>query len=67
MAVPGAPQMFKVLKRVFDETFIKTAEIGGGKSKRIFPGEMMEIPIDELPVESVVVRDKQHPSVTIGL
>jgi hypothetical protein len=58
MRVLRFPQMFEILEKIFHHSFVKRAKIRGRKSERIRTEKMNEIPVDELPVEPVVVRNK---------
>ena len=59
MGVLSLPKVFEVLEGIGHQSLIETAEISRRKPKRIRSGKVVEIPIHELPVESVVVGYKQ--------
>src|SRR5262245_19176400 len=58
VSVACLPEVLEVLEGIANEPFVERAEIGGRKAKRIRAGEVVEVPIDELPVEAVVVGDE---------
>src|SRR5215831_21171759 len=51
--------MFEVLEGILDQAFVERAEIGAGVAERIATGEPPEVPVDELPIETVVVAHEQ--------
>ena len=68
-------QRLEVLEHVAFDSLVERAEIGGGVPERISSPdiflygallqrdarrEVMKIPIDELPVETVVIRDEHR-------
>ncbi len=52
--------MLKVLKHVFNHTFIQRTQISRTESKGIFIKKMNKIPIDKLPIKSIVVTEKHR-------
>src|SRR5437763_14311236 len=56
------PQVLEVLERVLDHSFVERPEIRARMSKRIAPQEVPEIPVDELPIEAVVVAHEERPA-----
>jgi len=61
----GFPQMFEVNESVSLQTFVQRSQVGGTKSKWVATDKVMEIPVYELPVETVVVRDKHETTLAI--
>ena len=52
------PEMLEVFERIPDQSFVKGAEIHRGKTERVAAHEMVKVPVDELPIEAVVVGYK---------
>ena len=55
----GVLRLAKVLeagKRVFDHSFVERAEIRGTVPEGILAEEVVKVPVDELPVETVIDR-----------
>ena len=51
-------EVLEVLCGVANNALVERAEVGGRKAKGVRAGEVMEIPVNELPIESVVVGDE---------
>ena len=62
LRMSGLSQMLEVGNRVLHKTLIKRAEIARTVPKWIPAKEVVEIPIDELPIEPVVVGDEEATS-----
>ena len=60
-------QVFKVFKSVFYNAFIQATQILRTKAKWIRTHEMMKIPADKHPIETIVVTHKNRPVLTIVL
>src|SRR4051794_18117644 len=60
MRMPRPAQMLERGERVSDESLVERAEILRAESERIASDEMMEVPVDELPVEAVVVGNEDR-------
>ena len=57
--------MLEVDKRVLLHAFVERAKVRGTETEGVAPGKVMEVPIDELPIESVVVGDKHHAALAV--
>ena len=62
VGVLGSAKMLEVDEGVFLHTLIERTEICGTEAEGVGSHEMMEVPIDELPVETVIVGN-EHKTV----
>ena len=62
MCVFGFPEMLEVCEGVLDDALLERSQVHGAVSEGVFREEVMEIPVDELPVEPVVVGDEHRPT-----
>ena len=60
VSMRSPPQVLEVLERILDHTFVERAEIRAGMPKRISAQVAPKIPVDELPIEAVVVADEER-------
>jgi len=63
----GNAQMLEVLEHIPHRALVEGSEVDRGKAKWIFAQEMVKVPIDELPVERDVVRDKNRATLGVLL
>ena len=66
VGVLGLPQMLEVDEHVPNHALVERAEVGGTVAERVFAEEVVEVPVDELPVEAVVVGN-EHGLTTADL
>src|SRR4029077_19887618 len=59
MRVGSFSQVFEVLEGVLHQPLVEGAEIRAGVAERIAIREVPEIPVDELPIEPVVITDEE--------
>ena len=62
----GLAQVFEVGEGVFHEPFVERAEVGGTVTEGILTDEVVEVPVDELPVEAVVVGNEVGTPFAVG-
>ena len=55
VGVPGLSEVLEILEEILHCSLVKRSQVRGGKAKRISAKEVMEIPIDELPIKTVIV------------
>src|SRR5579872_5025675 len=60
-------KMLEGHKCVFLHALVQRPEICRTEAKWIAAGEVVEVPVDELPIKSIVVRDEHHASLAVGL
>src|SRR5262245_30306157 len=65
--VPGFAEVLEVDESVLLQALVQRAEIGGAKAEWIGAEEMVKVPVDELPVEAVVVGDEEAAAFAVGL
>ena len=53
-------QVFEVYKGILLKTFVERTKIGRAKAEGVLTREMVEVPVDKLPVESIIVRYEYH-------
>ena len=51
-------EVFEVRECVLLHSFVERAEVGRTMAERVLAEEMVEVPVDELPIETVVVGDE---------
>jgi hypothetical protein len=59
MCVCGPAQVLKILEHVLDHSRVQQAEVRARMAKRVSTREVPEIPVDELPIETIVVTHEQ--------
>lgn len=59
-------EMFEIHEGVLLHPFVERSEICRAEAEWIFTDEVMKVPVDKLPIESVVVRDKHRTTLTVG-
>ncbi len=67
MGVGGFAEAFPIggFGCIFDETGVEVADAPGGKSKWVFAGELVEVVVDELPVERGVIGEEDGAAVAV--
>src|SRR5207248_4893281 len=53
-------EVFEILREIPNHSFVKRTKISGRIAERILGQKMVEIPIDELPVVTIVVGDEHR-------
>ena len=59
MGVRGFAQVLEILEHVLDQSLVERAQVRARMAERVPAGEMPQVPVDELPVEPVVVPGNQ--------
>lgn len=62
MGVPGFSEVFEVRRGVLDDALVERSEVHGAVAEGVSFEEVMEVPVDELPIETVVVGDEDRMS-----
>jgi hypothetical protein len=52
------PQMLEAGKHILDYPFVERTQVGRAMAERVLAQEMVEVPVDELPIEAVVVGNE---------
>ncbi len=47
--------MFEILEHIFDHALVEGAKVSRTESKWIFADKVDEVPIDKLPIKSIIV------------
>jgi hypothetical protein len=55
----GPAQVLKILEHVLNHSLVQRAEVRARMAKRVSTREVPEIPVDELPIETIVVTHEQ--------
>ena len=53
--VLGLAQVLETLMHVLDDPLVEGPQVGGAEAEWILASKMVEVPVDELPIEAVVV------------
>ncbi len=61
-----AAQVLEVGEGVLYESFVERSKIRRTVAKWILACKMVEIPIDELPIEAIVIRNEEGPSSAVN-
>src|SRR5215831_3351247 len=67
MCVRGLPKVLEILEGVFDHSLVQRAEIRARMAEWVPTCEVPEVPINELPIEAVVVAHEHHATFRISL
>src|SRR5262245_59780543 len=62
VGVRSLAQVLEGFERVLDKPLVERTEVGAGVAERIGARAMPQIPVDELPIEAVVVADEVWPA-----
>lgn len=62
MRVLGPAQMLEIFGRIFNQSFIKRPQIHGRMPERILTEKMVKVPVDKLPVKTIIVGNKHWPT-----
>src|SRR5262245_27178542 len=57
--------MLKVYEGVFLQTLVERPQIRRAEAERIIAGKVVKVPVDELPIESVVVGNEHHAPLAV--
>jgi hypothetical protein len=60
-------EVLEIDERVFLHALVEGAEVGRAEAEWVGADEVMEVPVDELPIETVVVGNEQHAAFAIRL
>src|SRR5450830_688491 len=53
--------MLEVFTRIFDNSFVQRTKIRRAKAEWIVAGEMVKVPVYELPIKAVVIGNEHWP------
>ena len=60
-------QMLEIDKGVVLKPFVQRSQVCGTETKRIFADEVVKVPVDKLPIESIIVRNEQRSALAVLL
>src|SRR5262245_38907759 len=67
MRVRGLPKVLEILEGVFDHSLVQRAKVHARMAEWVRTCEVPEVPINELPIEAVVVAHEQHAAFRASL
>lgn len=59
-------KMLEVYERIFLHALVQRSEICRAETEGVFTDEVVEVPVDELPIESIIVRDEHDTPLAVG-
>lgn len=67
MRMTGLPQVLERLECVLCQALVQRTPILGAETKRILPSEVVKVPVNKAPIESVVVGNEELPAGAVFL
>ena len=66
MSVFRFSQMLEIDKRILLHALVQRSQIRRAEPERVLSNKVVEVPVDKLPIESVVVGNEHVATITIG-